>query len=222
MNKFALTFLVSTAFSIGMASSASLSKPQTLHYEVKMKSLSFGNMGTKKMYIKGNKMRWETNAAYLPLTVIKNEKGTFLVSPFKKTAARYAPGSNRNDPKIYLPGPLGSPKAFLREMRAVKRGREKVGREVCDVYSYYAPASDRKCKLWVSINTGKPVKLVLEGEKKLKDTIVATYTKFVLGGHIPDSLFELPKGYVVRNMPPPPKLKPDQAISKADMREPGS
>jgi len=186
-----------------------------------MKSLSFGNMGTKRMYIKGGNMRWETKAAYLPLTVIKNKQGTFLVSPSKKMAAKYPPGSNRSNPRIYLPGPLGSPKAFLKEVRAVKQGREKVERDTCDVYSYYDPATDRHCRLWISVRSGKPVKLVLQGAKKMKDAIVATYTKFVVGGPVPDSLFELPKGYAVRQMPQP-KLTSDQQAPSTNAREPAS
>jgi hypothetical protein len=213
------TLLICAAFSVGTASKAVASKPQTVHYEVKMKSLSFGDMGTKRMFIKGENMRWETKAADLPLTVIKNKQGTFLVSPFKKTAAKYPEGSNRSNPRIYLPGPTGSPRIFLQKMKATKRGREKVERETCDIYSYHEPATDRNCKLWISVKSGKPVKLVLEGAKKTKDTIVAAYTKFELGGPVPDSLFELPRGYAVRPMPRP-KVTSEQRIPKTNAREP--
>ena len=216
-----VAFLICTVFSVGTASNATPSKPQTLHYEVRMKSLSFGNMGAKRMYVKGENMRWETKAAYLPLTVIKNKQGTFLVSPFKKTAAKYPPGSNRSNPRIYLPGPLGSPKAFLKEVKAVKHGREKVERDTCDVYSYHDPASGRQCRLSISIRSGKPVKLVLQGVKKSTDTIVAIYTEFVIGGPMPDSLFKLPKGYAVRQMPQP-KLTSDQQAPTTNAREPAS
>ncbi len=33
------------------------------------------------------------------------------------------------------------------------------------------------------------------------DTLTATYTKYEIGGKYPESLFELPKGYDVRQMP---------------------
>jgi len=175
-------------------------------------------MGARRMYIKGENMRWEGKAASLAFAVIKNVQGTFLVAPWKKVAARYPAGSNRSNPRVYLPGPTGSPKAFLKEMKAVRRGHEEVNRETCDVYSYHDPLTDRRCRLWISVRSGKPVKLTMQGVKKLKDTVVATYTKFILGGPLPDSLFELPKGYAIRPMPP--KLTSDNQAPNTNAREP--
>jgi hypothetical protein len=121
----------------------------------------------------------------------------------QKVLGKYPKESNRNNPRVYLPGPTGSPKVFLAQVKAAKRGREAVGGQTCDVYSYTDPVSGRKCRLWVSVKSGKPVKLVLEGERKRNDTVVAMYTKFVLGANVRDSLFELPKGYTIRPMPRP-------------------
>jgi len=219
VNRSRLPYLLCATVSLGTASLAAASKPQTLQYEVKMKSLSFGDMGTRRMYIKGEKMRWEGKTADLPILVIKNSEGAFLIHPWQKIAAKYPASSNRNNPRAYIPGPTGSPKAFLAQLKAVRCGREKVERQTCDVYSYYEPATDRHCKLWLGVKSGKPVRLVLQGINKRKDTIVATYTKFILGGPAPDSLFQLPKGYAVRPMPEP-KLTSEQQAPRTGAREP--
>lgn len=196
-----ISLLICAVLLAGVASQAATPKPSTLAYEVKMKSLSLGDMGTRKMYVKGNKMRWEGKVDKFPMLVIKNSKGAFLILPWQKIAAKYPKDSDRNNPASYLPGPHGSPKAFLAQMKAKKSGQEKIDKQMCNVYSYRSKAVDRDCKLWISVKTGKPVKLLLVGEKKRKDTIVATYTKFVEGGSVSDSLFELPKDHAIRDMP---------------------
>ncbi len=205
MRRNLISIVICAVLLISAASQATPSGPRTLLYEVKLKSLSFGNMGTRTMYVKGDNMRWQGKVDKLPMLVIKNSKGTFLVHPWYKIAARYPKDSNRCNPGAYLPGPTESPKVFLARMKAVKTGQEKVAREMCDVYSYHSDDAGRDCRLWVSVETGKPVKLLMKGEKKKVSAIEATYTKFVLGAKVPDSLFELPKGYVVRDMP---KQKP--------------
>ena len=57
-------------------------KPDTLYYEVKMKSEQ-GNMGTRKMYMKGSRFAWEYESAGLKVTVIKTEDGVTMIWPEK-------------------------------------------------------------------------------------------------------------------------------------------
>ncbi len=201
MRRNPISLLICAVLLAGAASQAATTKPRTLVYEVKMKSLSLGDMGTRKMYVKGDNMRWEGKVDKFPMLVIKNSKGAFLILPWQKIAAKYPKDSDRNKPASYLPGPVGSTKTFLAQMKAKKSGQEKVEKQLCSVYSYHSKAADRDCKLWISAKTGKPVKLLLAGEKKKKDTIVVTYTKFVEGANVPDSLFELPKDHAIREMP---------------------
>jgi outer membrane lipoprotein-sorting protein len=184
-----------------MAWGANTPKPQTLQYEIKLKSETFGNMGVRKMWIKGSNMRWEYMSAGLPLKLVKNNDGVFLIHPWNKVAARYPTGSDRGNPMVLFPGPTSSPKEFLKSVKAVKRGAEKINKELCNIYSYADPTTTRECRIWISAKSGKPVKLCLSGKHGKADPITATYTKFVISPVVSDKLFELPKGYAIKPMP---------------------
>lgn len=196
-----ILFLICAIFSLGTVTTAQNNKPYTLHYAVTLKSASFGSMGTRSLWLKGDSLRWDYKSGKLPLTLIKNKDGVFLVHPWNKVAAKYPEGSTRGNPKSLLPGPTGSPKAFVKAMKAKSQGRESVGGKKCDVYSYTDPIGKSPCKLWVSVDNGKPVQLAIKGSKGKADTITVTYTKFDEGVSVSDSLFQLPKGYEVRPMP---------------------
>lgn len=187
-----------------MATSGGLSAApaeQTLFYEAKLKSSSFGDMGTRRMWIKNDCMRWESMTKQLKMVVIKNSEGVFLLHPWKKAAGKYPAGTTRDNPSTFLPGPIGPTNTFLADVKATRSGGEKVGKEMCDIYTYQAPCDKRVCKLWVSKTSGKPVKLVVAGERRKTDTITAVYTKFEPGARIIDSQFRLPNGYSVRMIP---------------------
>lgn len=201
MRRKSVLFFLCALVSLGTALWAQKPAPATLHYEVKMKSASFGNMGVRKLWIKGDNMRWEQKSARLPIVLVKNPKGVFLIHPWNKVAAQYPKGTPRGNPRALLPGPIGSVKAFLKEVKATKHGQETVGKQRCDVYPYTDPVTKRACKLWLNAKSGKPVQLYIKGLKGKEDTITVTYVKFESGLKISDSLFELPKGYAVRPMP---------------------
>ena len=192
--------LLCAALPLGMASYAA-TNTQSVHYEVKIKSANFGNMGVRKMWIKGKNMRWEGKSERLPLCVIKNKQGTFLIHPWNKIAAKYPDNSLRKNPSSYLPGPVSSPSVFLKSVKAVYVGKQTANKQQCKVYTYAEPQTNRKCKLWVGVKSGKPVQLFVKGLAKKQDTYTATYTKFEQNSKVADSLFELPKGYAIRQMP---------------------
>lgn len=194
-------FFLCAALSLGVASWAQSPGQQGLFYEVKLKSENLGDMGTRKMWIKGNNMRWEADSANLPLKLIKNKQGVFMIHPWNKVAAQYSDKSNRSNPKACLPGPTGSPQVFLKAVKAVKGKQQTVNNQLCDVYSYTEPTTSRKCRIWIGAKSGKPVKLVMDGVKGKMDTVTATYVKFDANAKVSDSLFELPKGYAIRPMP---------------------
>jgi outer membrane lipoprotein-sorting protein len=176
--------------------------PATLHYKVKLKSEGFGDMGIREMWIKGSNMRCSMKSARLPITVIKNSQGVFLVHSWNKVAGKYPPGTPRGNPTALLPGPNGSPKAFLAKVKATKQTKqETVEKQLCNVYSYTEPTTKRQCKLWVNAKSGKPVKLWMKGKHKTVGTVTATYLAYEEGVKVSDSLFQLPKGYAVRPMP---------------------
>lgn len=200
--KTAVLFLCSVV-SVAAAPAAKAPEAASVYYELKLKSANFGNMGLRKMWIKGNNVRWEAKSAKLPLLLIKNKDGVFLVHPWNKLAAKYPEGSDRGNPKTLFSGPTGSVNIFLKHVNAKKHGTEKVSEQSCIVYSYTDPVSKRPAKIWVSEKTGKPVQLVLIGQKDKVDTITATYTRFEPGAKVQDSLFEVPKGYAVKPMPKP-------------------
>lgn len=187
---------------VGSAASAGLAVPATLHYKVKMQSASFGkDAGTREIWIKGDKMRCEIYGGKLRVTVLKNSQGVFLLHPWNKIAGKYPDGSPRGNPRTLLPGPTGSPKTFLGKMNARKLGKQQVGKQLCEVYSYTEPTTKRFCKLWVDVRTGKPVKLWMQGKHRVMDELTATYLYYEEGTTISDSIFELPRDYAVRPMP---------------------
>lgn len=203
MNPKRFILLFTAVIGLGVMSIAETAVPPTLHYKVKLKSDNLGDMGVRELWIKGKNMRCNMKSANLPITLIKNDKGVFLIHSWNKVAGKYPDGSPRGNATALLPGPTGSPKVFLRHVKATKLAKkEKAGTRLCDVYSYTEPTTKRECKLWVDAKSGKPAKLLMKGSKQKKiDTVVATYTTFEEGIKIPDSLFELPKGYSVRPMP---------------------
>lgn len=187
---------------IGATASAGTVVPGSLHYKVKMKSASFGkDAGTREVWLKGDKMRCDIFGGKLRVTVVKNSQGVFLINPFNKIAGKYPDGSPRGNARALLPGPTGSSKAFLSAVKAKKLANDKVGKQLCEVYSYTEPTTKRLCKLWVDSKTGKPVKLWMQGKRKVMDELTATYVLYDDGAKISDSLFEVPKDYVIRPMP---------------------
>lgn len=196
----ALLFVCGIA-AVGAGPALSAAQPATVHYELTLKSLAFGNMGVRKMWIKGNNMRFESKSARLPLVLIRNDEGVFLVHPWAKIVAKYPAGSDRGNPKTLFPGPSGPVGIFLKAVKAKKHGTETVSKQRCDVYDYADPVTRRQSSIWVNARTGKPVKILLKGVKGKVDTITATYTQYELGAKAPDALFQLPNGYKVRRMP---------------------
>ncbi len=193
--------LLSAALAVGTASWAKAPQPKTTQYEVKLKSEAFGDLGTRKMWIKGENMRWEYMAAGLPLKLVKNKQGVFLIHPWNKTAAKYPEGTNRSNPLALFPGPTGPVNDFLKSVKAAKRGTEKVGKELCTVYTYTEPVDKKSCRIWISAKSGSPVKLTIKGTRGKSDPITATYARYTVGASVSDTLFQLPKGYNIRPMP---------------------
>lgn len=200
--KIATLFLCSIV-SVAAAPAAKAPEAATVYYELTLKSENFGNMGLRKMWIKGNNVRWESKSANLPLLLIRNKEGVFLVHPWNKVAAKYPDGSERGNPKTLFSGPTGSISIFLKHVNAKKHGTEKISGQDCIVYSYTDPTSKLPAKIWVGEKSGKPVRLLLQGQKDKSDTITATYTRFEPGAKVEDSLFEIPKGYEIKPMPKP-------------------
>lgn len=194
--------LISVFLGLGILSRAEATVPATIHYKVRLKSEGFGDMGCREVWLKGSNMRCDMKSARLPLTVIKNGDGVFLVHAWDKIAGKYPPGTSRGNPTALLPGPNCSPKAFLASVKATKLAKsESIGKQLCKVYSYTEPTTKRVCKLWMDAKSGKPVKLWMKGQHKVVGTVTATYSTFEEGVKVSDSLFRLPKGYVVRPMP---------------------
>lgn len=196
-----ILLLLCAVFVVGTVFSAGAAVPGALHYKVHLKSPGIGDMGTREVWVKGGLMRCDIKSAKLPLTILKNPKGVFLLHAWNKVAGQYPEGSPRGNVRALLPGPTGSPKIFLEAMKAKRENSEKVGKQTCDVYSYTDPTTKRFCKLWVDTKSGQPVKLWLKGEAKKASEVTATYVLFKEGEKVADSFFEVPKGYAIRPMP---------------------
>lgn len=211
-----ILLLLGTVLFASAASYAAVSAPKTLHYKVKLKSGGFGDMGTRDVWLKGGMMRCDIKTTRLPLTILKNRKGVFLVHAWNKVAGQYPDNSSRGNPRALLPGPTGSPKAFLVEMKAVRSGKEKIGTQNCDIYGYTEPVTKRYCKLWLDKKSGKPVKLWMKGKLHVMPDVTATYVAFVEGARVSDSFFDVPKDHVIRPMPK------RELASKAPAKQPNS
>lgn len=186
-------------------------KIDTVTYEVKMSGPT-GDMGTRKMYRKGDYFVWENESAGMKLKFIKNKDGCFTIHPAGRYAAKYPAGSNRESTAVFLPGPAGDVREFLKAQEAKKETEEKVGEKLCEVYSYTEKETKWKCKLWLAKTTMTPVKMVMNGAKKT-DVIDVTYVSYKTGVVVAESRFKLPEGIEIRPMPEP--KKPDDA-KKAD------
>ncbi len=107
-----ILLLLCIVLSVGTTSEVFASKSQTVQYEIKLKSEAFGDMGTRKMWIKGDNFRWEYMSAGLPLKLVKNNSGIFLIHPWNKVVGKYPSLSNRGDPIALFPGPAGQSTLF--------------------------------------------------------------------------------------------------------------
>ncbi len=193
--------LSAAAILIALCSGQSQAKPKidTVVYEVRMSS-PHGNMGTRKMYRRGEHFIWDADSAGLKVKFIKNKDGAFMIHPKERFAAKYPAGSNRESPMTFLPGPAGDVKEFLEANEAKKEGQETINKKVCDIYTYTEKETKWKCKLWVEQDKLTPVKMVMKGAKET-DVIEVTYLSYKLGAVIASSRFELPKGIEIRPMP---------------------
>ncbi len=196
------------AILVALCSGQSDAKPKidTVVYEVKMKSPQ-GDMGTRKMYKKGDFFLWEADTSGLKLKFVRNKDGAFAINPFGRFAGKYPPGSNRESPMTFLPGPAGDVKDFLKKNEAKKEGQETIGKTLCDIHTYTEKETKWQCKLWVEQKTLRPVKMLMTGAKK-NDWVDVTYVSYRTGGVIAESRFALPKDMEIRPMPKPKEEAP--------------
>ncbi|MBP6964467.1 MAG: hypothetical protein KBC96_08680 [Armatimonadetes bacterium] len=183
--------------------STAKSKIDTVVYEVKLSSPQ-GDMGTRKMYRRGDHFLWEYESAGMKMKFVRNKDGAFMIHPTGRYAGKYPPGSNRENPITFLPGPQGDVKEFLNRQRAERVGEEKVEGRICDIYTYIESESQWKCKLWVDKKDFVPVKMTMTGAKKT-DVIDVIYLSYKTGVVVAESRFDLPKDIEIRNVPEPKK-----------------
>jgi outer membrane lipoprotein-sorting protein len=173
---------------------------RTTIYEVHLKS-AFGDAGTRKMTLDGQKFLWEVSSPGVSVKLIKNPDGLFMLGR-TSSAVKYARGDKREQPMGLFPGPIGDVKTFLKSHNAKSLDKAVLNKKKCMVYQYTESTSGWRCKLWVNAVTSMPVQIEMNGSKKA-DTVKATYLSYKLDKRIPASTFELPKGMKVRAMPDP-------------------
>lgn len=174
-------------------------KPATLFYEVRLTSPQ-GDMGTRKMYIKGAHYAWYVDSPGIKTRLVRNKDGVFLLHPLRNVAAKYAAGSATESPQACLPGPTGDVKQFLTAHSAKKIAEQSLNKKPCLVYTYTEKLTGFACKLWVTKASLSPVRLIMTGAKG-KQVITADYVSYELGADVPDSHFRLPKDVQIRPMP---------------------
>ena len=186
---------------------AANNKPDTCVYKVKLKS-SYGNEGTREMYVKGKNYRWDYHSGdahsgiVMDNSIIRNKDGAFLYLKSRKRVGKYAAGDPSESPMYCVVGPQGDVKAFIKEKGAKKLKAEKVGKKLCDVYTYKV-VNDRY-KLYVDPKTMTPVQITIAAPMPKGKTFhrTITYTSYKRGVEVSDSLFTLPKDIPVRPMRP--------------------
>lgn len=167
-------------------------------YEFRLKS-TFGDAGTRKMTIEGQKFRWEVTSPGISVKLIKNTDGLFMLGR-TAFAVKYAPGDRKESPMALFPGPIGDVKAFLKARNAKSLGKAMLGKKKCIIYEYTEKTTGMRCKLWADAVTSTPIQIELNGKQKA-DYVKATYTYYKLNQRVAASTFQLPKGIKVRPMP---------------------
>jgi len=189
---------IATALMLSASALCVAAATNSVVYEVKMKS-SAGNMGTRKMSLKGECFRWEANTAGLLVRIIKNHDGVYILDYKDRFAGKYPAGSSRENPSVFLPGPIGNVSAFLKQQKAKQTTKGTVNKKSCVAYEYTESVTKWNCRLWVTKASLTPVRLELIGKKK-GTSVTADYSYYKLGVPIADSVFELPKGIPLRNV----------------------
>jgi outer membrane lipoprotein-sorting protein len=196
-----LALIAATGFLVPGAFASTDAKPSTARttvYGIHLKS-TFGDMGTRKLYVDGEFFRWEYSCAGLDTKLIKNRDGLFLLNNRRKFAGKYPPGDSRESVSALFPGPIGNVGSYLKSRNAKLAGKTVINKKKCMQYDYSAGAEWR-CKLWVDAATSTPVQIELNGKTKA-DHVKGTYTSYRLNSPVPESLFALPKDMKIVDMP---------------------
>ncbi len=180
---------------------------KSLVAEMKLSSKNLGGMGDARLWIKGDSYRWEKSLQNMVITIVKNSDGVFLIHPAKRWAAKYEQGSNRENPASVVMGPFGDIDSYLKEQKARKLATTVLNGRKCVVWTW-GNAKTITNKLYVDEKKNVPVKMVIVGNEKKSDTIEIVYKKYELGAKIDDSVFKLPEGIEIRNMPKRGSAKP--------------
>lgn len=189
-------FVSLLAFIAAAAGAASTS----LAVEMKLSSKNLGGMGDARLWIKGDFYRWEKTMQTMVVTIVKNADGVFLIHPMKRWAAKYEPGSNRENPASVVIGPFGDVNTYLKEQKARKLTTAVLNGRKCVVWTWNTGKTTIN-KLYVDEKKNVPVKFIIAGTEKKADTLEVIYKKYELGAKIDDSRFQLPEGIEIRNMP---------------------
>jgi hypothetical protein len=175
-------------------------------FEVEIKYGKFGKGGSAKVWVKGDRVREEKKSGGgLRVVMISNEEGLFVKNRYSSIWARMPRGVEHRLAERMFGGPVGDPKQFLKERKAKKTGVKKWEGQPCEVWTYNSVKNIERYKLWVSVKTGKPLRLerdaMLGG--KFREKIFITYTNFAWNVPLEDSLFKVPANEQVREFKNP-------------------
>jgi outer membrane lipoprotein-sorting protein len=144
-----------------------------------------------KIAIKEKKVRVEATPEN---TFFQNEKGFFNYFPAQKMALQLpVPPANQNPAED-----LSNFGALLKNSKAVLKGSETVGSYACDIYEFQDPRTNLVTKAWVWKEKQFPIKMEIQSPR---GPILMEFTNLKMDEHLDDSLFELPEGVKIQQLP---------------------
>lgn len=150
---------------------------------------------TSKMWMSKEKMRMETEISGMKSIMIANSKGEiFMYEPTSNTAMKMSEMKGQEQ----LADKWAEDDSYTSKMKIA--GEEKLDGYACVLVTVKDAETDTK--MWLRKDIGMPVKM----ESKMADsTVVIEYKNYKVGAQ-EDSLFELPAGAQITEMPSMPNV----------------
>ncbi|CEG12725.1 hypothetical protein MSIBF_A2670001 [groundwater metagenome] len=162
----------------------------SVKYDVIMTSQGMPSM-TQKIWLNKKKMRTEA------IMEGQTTKLIYLTDMDAKTMYMYMPAENMAMKMDFsnAPKPATESTEGVDKYKPVVVGTETIDRKVCIVYEY--TAEEEKIKSWVWKDKGFPIRT----EMTTAQGKIITEYKNIEFANIPDSMFELPAGVKITEMP---------------------
>lgn len=148
-----------------------------------------------KAFFKGDSVRLETEMQQQKTIVIIKATGeVYTYTPANNTAMKMNMGSLQNEQALAT---KNTALDVVKGLYSTKIGEEAVDGVLCGVYSYEPPDAKAKMKIWVSKQTGFPVRMESESPENSMRIVMDNFRYNI---PLADSLFEIPAGVKIIDM----------------------